>query len=159
MAVLGLLVAVPAVAYFVAPLRRKRGGEGSDPAFVDAGPLSEFPMGEWSLRALELVRTDGWRETRVRHAIWVRRRGEGSQALTVLSSICPHLGCPVNWHPEQGEFVCPCHRGTFASDGQRIGGPPPRSMDPLEFQVRGGRLWVRWQDFKIGVAERVAVNV
>jgi hypothetical protein len=28
-------------------------------------------------------------------------------------------------------------------------------MDPLEYEVRAGRLWVRWQDFKIGVAERI----
>jgi hypothetical protein len=32
-------------------------------------------------------------------------------------------------------------------------------MDPLEFEVRAGRLWVRWQDFKIGVAEHVPVSV
>jgi hypothetical protein len=32
-------------------------------------------------------------------------------------------------------------------------------MDPLEFEVRQGRLWVRWQDFKIGVPERIAVSV
>jgi len=23
-------------------------------------------------------------------------------------------------------------------------------MDPLDFEVRDGRLWVRWQDFQIG---------
>jgi hypothetical protein len=31
-------------------------------------------------------------------------------------------------------------------------------MDPLPFEVRAGRLRVRWQDFKIGVSERIPVN-
>jgi hypothetical protein len=31
-------------------------------------------------------------------------------------------------------------------------------MDPLAFQVRNGRLLVRWEDFKIGVEERIPVR-
>jgi hypothetical protein len=32
-------------------------------------------------------------------------------------------------------------------------------MDSLNKEVRSGRLWVRWQDFKIGVKDSIAVNV
>jgi hypothetical protein len=32
-------------------------------------------------------------------------------------------------------------------------------MDPLEHEIRAERLWVRWQDFKIGVPERVPVEI
>lgn len=158
MAVIGLLVALPALGYVVAPLRKRRGAEVSGPVFIDVGALADFPSGEWCLRALEMLHEDGWKKSRVRHAVWVRRQGEGDKGITVLSSICPHLGCPINWHPDQSQFVCPCHGGIFAVDGRQIGGPPPRSMDPLEFEVRAGRLWVRWQEFKIGVAERVPVS-
>lgn len=159
MAVIGLMVAIPALGYFLAPLRRKSGTEGAGPAFLDVGPVADIPVGEWRLLSLEMIHEDGWRKTRVRHAVWVRREGGGDQAITVLSSICPHLGCPINWHPDQSQFICPCHGGLFDTDGRHTGGPPPRSMDPLEFEVRAGRLWVRWQDFKIGVAKRVPVNV
>jgi Rieske Fe-S protein len=159
MAVLALLVAIPGVAYFVGPLRRQSGPEGAGPTFQDAGPLSEIPVGQWRLLSVEMVHADGWKKTRLRHAIWVRRQDESAQGITVLSSICPHLGCPINWHPDQSQFVCPCHGGIFNPDGQHTGGPPPRAMDPLEFEVRAGRLWVRWQDFRIGVAERVPVSV
>jgi hypothetical protein len=31
-------------------------------------------------------------------------------------------------------------------------------MDALDYEVRADRLWVRWQDFKIGVADRVPVT-
>jgi Rieske Fe-S protein len=157
-AFIGLIVAIPAIIYFLSPLRR-RPEAARTAAFHDAGPLTEIPIGSWKLLSLEMVHADGWKKTSVRHAIWVRRRGETEKDITVLSSICPHLGCPINWHPDQSQFFCPCHGGIFNPDGQRTGGPPPRAMDPLDFEVRGGRLWVRWEDFKIGVAERISVSV
>ena len=157
LAVLGLLIAIPAVAYFVGPLRRR--GSGNEAAFFDVGPLSEIPVGEWRLMSVELTQEDGWRKTRVRHSLWVRRQSEGDKGIMILSTICPHLGCPVSWHTDQSQFFCPCHGAIFDASGQRIAGPPPRGMDPLEHEVRKGRLWVRWQDFKIGVSDRIPVNV
>jgi len=151
-------VAIPVVRYLWAPLRGREGAEGAGSPFVDVGPLTDFPRGEWRLRLLEAVQQDGWKQTRVRHSVWVRREGEGERGIAVLSSLCPHLGCPVNWHPDQSRFDCPCHGGVFDANGRQTAGPPPRSMDPLDFQVRAGRLWVRWQEFRIGVAEHVPVN-
>jgi Rieske Fe-S protein len=159
MATIGLIVATPVLGYVFAPLRRKPGAEEPGGAFQDAGPLSGIPVGQWQLLAVEMVHQDGWRKTRFKHAVWIRRQGEGDQDVTVFSSICPHLGCPINWHPDPSQFICPCHGGLFDADGRHTGGPPPRSMDPLEFEVRAGRLWVRWQDFKIGVAQRIPVSV
>jgi Rieske Fe-S protein len=159
LAAIALMVAIPSLGYFLAPLRRRMESEGAGAVFLDVGPVSEIPVGQWRLLSLEAVREDGWRKSRVRHSVWVRRQGEGKQEITVLSSICPHLGCPINWHPNQSQFVCPCHGGIFDASGRRVSGPPPRPMDPLDFEVRAGRLWVRWQDFKIGVAERVPVSV
>ena len=155
MGIIGLLMAIPAIGYFLGPLRRK---SGEAAAFVDVGALAEIPLREWRLLALEMVQEDGWKKTRVRHAIWVYRQVPGDQEITVFSSICPHLGCPVNWQPDQSRFYCPCHGGIFDTEGKQTGGPPPRSLDPLDYEVRAGRLWVRWQDFKIGVAERTPVS-
>jgi Rieske Fe-S protein len=165
MAAIGLLVAIPALVYLWAPLRRKA---GSAEVFVDAGPVADIPIGQWRLLSIqptdegirkekEKARKDT-KATSARHAVWVRRQGEGEQDITVLSTICPHLGCPVNWHPDQSRFVCPCHGGLFDVEGRQTGGPPPRSLDRLEFETRQGRLWVRWQEFKSGVAERIPVN-
>jgi Rieske Fe-S protein len=159
LAALGLLVAIPAAVYCGGPLRRRRGAATVPEAFVDLGALAAIPAGEWRLLSLEVLHEDGWKKTRVRHAVWVRRQGEGDQGITVLSAICPHLGCPINWHPDRAQFNCPCHGGLFNADGRHTGGPPPRAMDPLDFEVRAGHLWVRWQDFKIGVAERLPVSL
>jgi Rieske Fe-S protein len=158
MALLGLCLAVPALGYFLSPLWARREGEGSESGFADAGRVADLPAGDWRLVSLEVVQQDGWKKSRVKHAVWVRRQGPGERDISVLSSICPHLGCPINAHPGREQFVCPCHGGVFDASGKRMSGPPPRSMDPLDFEVRGGRLWVRWQDFKIGVAERIPVS-
>jgi menaquinol-cytochrome c reductase iron-sulfur subunit len=158
LATIGFLIAIPAIRYLLSPLWAK--ADTADGAiFVDVGPLADIRPEEWRLVPVEVTRQDGWKKTQVRHSVWVRREGEGEQGVTVLSSICPHLGCPVNWHPDQKQFFCPCHGGTFDADGRKVAGPPPRSLDPLKFEVRAGRLYVRWQDFKIGVAEGVPVSV
>jgi len=48
---------------------------------------------------------------------------------------CTHLGCTVNWVPEQNEFVCPCHAASFDFYGNFEGPPVPRPLDtfPVEF--------------------------
>jgi menaquinol-cytochrome c reductase iron-sulfur subunit len=159
LSVLGLLVAVPAVGYLFAPLRGKRKADGAAGGFVDTGPVADLPVGEWRLRTVTLDQQDAWKKKgQVRHSFWVRRTGEGDQGITVLSPLCPHLGCPINWIADKDQFNCPCHGGIFNADGAHVGGPPPRSMDTLDFEVRAGRLWVRWQDFKIGVPQRVPVT-
>ena len=160
LSVIGLLLAVPAIAYFWAPLRKKREAETLDEGFADAGSVADLPVGQWRLLTLDVVRRDGWQEkARMRHAIWARRAGERETSVTVLSPICPHLGCPIEWHPDRSEFLCPCHKGTFDSSGQVVSGPPPRGMDELPSKVRAGRLLVQWRDFKSGVAEEIPVDL
>jgi len=160
MAVIGLLLAVPAIAYVWTPLRRRGTTDPSEEGFADAGALADLPIGQWRLVTIEVVRRDGWQQkARAAHAVWVRRTGEADPAATVLSPICPHLGCQIEWHPDRTEFVCPCHKGVFTSNGQVVSGPPPRGMDELPSKVRAGRLLVQWRDFKSGVAERELVNL
>ena len=49
---------------------------------------------------------------------------------------CTHLGCTVNWVPEQNEFVCPCHAANFDFYGNFEGPPVPRPLDtfPVSFE-------------------------
>jgi Rieske Fe-S protein len=157
--VIGLCLAAPAIAYVASPLWKRRRTAGPDAEFADAGALADLPVGDWRAVTLEVVRRDGWETTRTRRTVWVRRSAGGDRDVLVLSPICPHLGCPINWSPDRSEFACPCHKGTFDASGQLVSGPPPRGMDSLEWEVRAGRLFVRWQDFKIGVARPVPVEV
>jgi Rieske Fe-S protein len=161
----GAIVA-PVVAYVTGPLRRKPGSPnpiaGGDD-FADAGPIDSIPLNQWKLLPIEITRQDGWAKSRESRSIWVTRSGSSAADVRVLSPICPHLGCPLTQSTDTktpgAAFRCPCHGGVFDDAGKHIAGPPPRNMDTLDFQVRDGHLWVRWQDFNIGVPNRVPVQV
>ena len=36
---------------------------------------------------------------------------------------CPHLGCALNWNPEERSWDCTCHGSRFAEDGKLLDGP------------------------------------
>jgi menaquinol-cytochrome c reductase iron-sulfur subunit len=59
-----------------------------------------------------------------------------------ITSRCAHVGCPVDFVPAAGEFICPCHGGVYNFRGQRVGGPPPRPLDRFLTRVRGGQVEV-----------------
>ena len=158
LAVIGALLGIPVIGYICAPFWRKEGGEPAGTSFADLGPVSALPVGKWQLVTLKVVSQDGWTKGQEQHAVWVRRQENAEHEVEVLSPLCPHLGCPINWFPDKAEFMCPCHGGVFNANGEHLTGPPPRSMDQLPFEVRAGHLWVRWEEFKIGVAQRILVR-
>jgi len=49
---------------------------------------------------------------------------------------CTHLGCTVNWVPEQNEFVCPCHAANFDFYGNFEGPPVPRPLDTFAVEFK-----------------------
>jgi cytochrome b6-f complex iron-sulfur subunit len=62
--------------------------------------------------------------------------------LTVLSAVCSHLGCLVNYRKETREFVCPCHGGKYDIAGKNIAGPPPIPLTMYPVEVRNGMVMV-----------------
>jgi Rieske Fe-S protein len=155
-AAIAAILAVPAVGYVLSPFRRQKGSEG-EAGFLDAGPWSDLTEAGPQLVIVEMTHQDGWVKSRFRHSIWVRKTGTDSAV--VLSPICPHLGCPVNWSLERKEYACPCHASFFDTEGKVLSGPAPRGLDPLSYEIRDGRLWIRWIYFRQGTAEREAVTV
>ncbi len=57
------------------------------------------------------------------HRLFVIRQAEHFH---VISAICTHLGCTVQWRGT--EFDCPCHGSRFRPDGSVIAGPAPRPL-------------------------------
>ncbi len=159
MTALGAVIVVPVVAFVSSPLRRRRGASAAGDDFADAGPVDSVPVGTWTLLPIEIVRQDGWDKTRQSRSVWALVKGATPDDVKVLSPICPHLGCPITWLPAKSDFLCPCHGSIFDDTGGFVSGPSPRGMDPLEFQIRDGHLWVRWQDFRTGLKERSAVEL
>jgi cytochrome b6-f complex iron-sulfur subunit len=59
----------------------------------------------------------------------------------VISAICTHLGCTVQWR--ESEFNCPCHGSHYSPDGTVISGPAPRALPWFAVSVApDGRLEV-----------------
>lgn len=66
--------------------------------------------------------------------------------VVALSLTCSHKRCTVRWKVEEEEFHCPCHKGKYDRDGQRLSGPPPSDLRRFKTEWRGDDLYVLNQD-------------
>jgi Rieske Fe-S protein len=79
-----------------------------------------------------------------------------------FTATCPHLGCAVEFDAAEDQFECPCHVSGFAKDGRKLFGPSLRDLDELTVKLadKNGtqEVWVAFQHFRAGVAERIAIG-
>lgn len=139
----GALLSVPLIRFTLFPLLRRTTELEPSPV----GSLSEFSsLSEPVAKIIQIELVDGWRKAVSEKTVYVTKDKNGK--LSVLSSICPHLGCTVPWVKDKSEFVCPCHGAVYTPDGSRISGPSLRGMDTLDTTVQNGQLLVRFQYFR-----------
>ncbi|MFV0443469.1 MAG: ubiquinol-cytochrome c reductase iron-sulfur subunit [Planctomycetaceae bacterium] len=127
--------AVPIVGYLFGPLRRREDG------WASAGKLEEFPVGEIRLVALDNPLRKAADADLGKVSAYVKRLADDD--FQVLSVICTHLGCGVNWFPQARLFMCPCHGGAYYDDGSVASGPPPDNLHKYEWRVVDGSLEVK----------------
>jgi len=152
-AFVGALLSVPLIRFAIFPLIRRTTDVESSPV----GSLSEFTsITEPAMRTIQIEQIDGWRKTVSEKIVYITK--DQQNQLSVLTSICPHLGCTVPWNKEKEQFICPCHGGTFSADGSRVSGPSQRGMDTLETSVQDGQLLVRFQYFRQLVSDKEVVG-
>ncbi|HET8636109.1 MAG TPA: ubiquinol-cytochrome c reductase iron-sulfur subunit [Acidobacteriaceae bacterium] len=142
-AAVAALLSVPLVRFTVFPLRER----DTDTTWSDVGPIQQLSSITAPVsKTITFEHRDAWETTSHQTAVYVLPPKDGQ--FRVFSTVCPHLGCAVRWVGEDSEFLCPCHGGSFTAAGERIAGPPPRSMDSLETKVEDGILKVRYQYFR-----------
>ena len=176
-----VIVAVPATLgglFFLDPIIRKRKatkgdakvGElhrKDDAGFIrlditrDAVPADGTPV---AITVLDDI-VDAW--NRFKHvpagSIWLRKVGDGP--ILAFNSICPHLGCSVDYRGAEHDFFCPCHTSSFTLDGKKSNDIPPRDMDALQVSMRtngvedsaGNEIWVLYQKFCGATSEKILV--
>ena len=83
---------------------------------------------------------DGWHRRTDHQMVYARQSDTGD--IEVFSARCTHLGCTVRWNAEGGHFACPCHEGSFAPDGQVLGGAPTIPLERIETTLRDNDIYV-----------------
>ncbi len=163
------VIAVPGVKYLLATVQRE-GGQAVPPQRI--ARLNDLPVGEPVEAAITGRRRDAWSiypEEAVGR-VWLIRRSEddASEAkVDAYSSVCPHLRCAVSLEPSKEAFVCPCHRGRFGLEGERLKtdgqrNPANRGLDSLPVSIVDvdGDAWVEvtWQEFEPGISAKKSMS-
>jgi nitrite reductase/ring-hydroxylating ferredoxin subunit len=90
-------------------------------------------------------------------SLWLVRATEDGP-IKAFSTVCPHLGCGIDFDEQSAKFSCPCHASAFDLDGRCVVGPSPRGLDELEAHVENRDVLVRYQRFRIGTNKREPIG-
>ncbi len=116
---------------FLAPSAR----QDKELAWFPLIPEDEVPRS--GVKKAELVSVVAGKERKSR--VFIVSSPEG---IAVLSAVCSHLGCLVNYNKGQKEFLCPCHGGRYDLSGKNIAGPPPMPLTKYLVEVKNGMVMV-----------------
>jgi menaquinol-cytochrome c reductase iron-sulfur subunit len=142
---------------FLNPLRQKTRAGGyirvaNMEALPEDGSPQKFPV--------IADRTDAWNffPNVPVGAVYLRRAGK--DLVEALQVVCPHAGCSIMVEPagEVKKYYCPCHAASFDLAGKRLDAdsPSPRNMDSLDVEIRNNEVWVKFQNYRTGTANKIA---
>lgn len=148
------VVAAPGLAFLAHPLRREtvRGVRG--PLRVAA--LADLKPGEPLRCDIRGEVIDAWNrfpDVKI-GSCWVVKPDEDSP-VRAFSTVCPHLGCGIDFDGAKKRFVCPCHESFFSLEGEALAGPAPRDMDELEVETEASEVRVKYRRFRVGSPQKV----
>jgi Rieske Fe-S protein len=135
-AAVALVLGVPAIAYLLDPRNRK----AADGSFKTVARLSDLEVGVPRQMVIRNERRDAWtlHPNDLVGRVWLIRQPDDT--VEAFTTICPHLGCSINYEDKSKLFICPCHNGTWDVGGKKrelptVQNPAPRGMDSLECKV------------------------
>lgn len=115
------------------------GSETSAENWKTLGSLTELNGGEPLARTISVEKINGWSRTIEDVTVYVLPQDEHK----VLSSVCPHEGCPVVWDSNAKNFLCPCHDSFFSENGKKLSGPSASDLTALETRIEENKLQVK----------------
>jgi Rieske Fe-S protein len=154
-------VASAAGSVFAAAFRflKPRAGEvglsgGASGNWYPVAKVSELAGDDPQRREVPVEHRAGWSSTLRAQAVFVLPGSERR----IVSVVCPHEGCEVDWSGEQRKFLCPCHDSVFGPDGARLSGPAQRGLDQMPARVNGDTLEAHFTDAQTQEPQADATN-
>ncbi len=123
--------------YLIASVRSLAPARGPEKALSWFPLIADDDVPRQGVRRAELIYTVSGRERKGRVFIVSSAGG-----FIVLSAVCSHLGCLVNYNKGKKEFQCPCHGGRYDLSGMNIAGPPPAPLTRLPYRIENGMVMV-----------------
>jgi cytochrome b6-f complex iron-sulfur subunit len=95
---------------------------------INAGKYTDIPYNSakivrFNKKAIILVRTE-------------------QEQVKAFSAVCTHLGCIVEFKPEDRIFKCNCHGSQFDLTGKNIAGPAPTPLKPFRVELKDNNILV-----------------
>jgi len=90
------------------------------PDSVDAKKFSDLEPGEGRTAKIKGEKLAAYRDE--------------NRALHILSAVCPHMHCIVNWNDAEKSWDCPCHGSRFTCKGEVIEGPAIENLEKRSVQ-------------------------
>ncbi|MDC0143072.1 Rieske 2Fe-2S domain-containing protein [Verrucomicrobia bacterium] len=159
-AAIGAVPMAAGVRVVLSPLVDKEAAEGG--AMIRLGDLGDLEAGVPMKFAIVADKSDKW--TRYKDvpvgAVYLVKQKEGAEEPVVaFNTVCPHLGCFVDYRKDKQDFFCPCHDSNFALNGKLKNGVSPRGMDTLIVELRNTtEVWVKFQSFKANSKNKIAIS-
>src|SRR6516162_6931322 len=158
----GAILGVPALAFLTDARNRLDPNRG----FKTVARLHDLPQGTPVQVVIRDVRNDAWtlHPNDVIGRVWLIRRP--NDEVDAFTTICPHLGCSINYDKAAALFICPCHGGSFELNGHlkantAAKNPAPRGMDRLACRrdpTNPDFLQVKYQNFRQGETSPILKN-
>lgn len=127
---------IPLAGFAVSPVLKK-----GEHAWIPIADLAQMQDDVPLQVTYQYARKDGWMTVETVKTAFVVKKADGSPL--VLSNICTHLGCGVNWDNNMKHFMCPCHGGTYDAEGNVLDGPPPKPLFQLAAKVEANKIFVK----------------
>jgi Rieske Fe-S protein len=135
------VLAVPAIGYFIAPATTSTGS-----LQTAVGKVSDFTQtGAPKSVNINYDYLDEFKKVSGTATVFVAAlKANPSTAgdFRVLSNICTHLGCAVNYDTTDKQFHCPCHGSVYAENGDVVHGPAIKSLNKFDVTVQNGQLMI-----------------
>lgn len=66
--------------------------------------------------------------------------------LYVMSCVCPHMGCHVQWNDAETSWDCPCHGARFGPKGQLLNGPAVADLAAEDYDENAPMVPERYEN-------------